>query len=408
MSVELGVGQAIAGVIATAWLALAAHHLSVKQFGELTLVLSLGSLVSSGTDLGIPLALTKLSCDHDVLDRPAVDAAIRRRAVAGLIAVGVLVALWANAGDAARWWLAALYGISVTAGPVTGSYLALLRGRAIGSVEGIYAVTSKVAVPALGLLALASGLGLAGVIGAYALVDAVSAAIVSRVAERRLQFTDTPDPLEEKQLSLRATLPLAAAGVVGSLYERIDIFVVALLKGSAFVALYAAAYKLYDAALMPAKAVGSAAVAAAGRDITGQGRRAAIRLATRAVGVTLPIALAASLAAPALLRKAFGDHYGGAGRAVTILMAAALPGAALTVITPIALLARRQVVMVGTGVGLVANVVGNVVLVPVMGVSGASLAFLITETGMLAVCAWCLPRPAASAVDVKDGAPLTA
>jgi len=393
MSVELGVGQAVAGVIATAWLALAAHHLSVRLFGELTLILSLGSLVSSGTDLGIPLALTKLSCDHDVLDRGAIYGAIRRRTLAGLAGTAVLVVLWANAGDATRWWLAALYGISVTVGPVTGSFLALLRGQAIGSVEAVYSVLSKLALPALGIAALAAGLGLPGVLAAYAAVDAVSAAAVSRVAERRLHLSSTADADQRRELSLRATLPLAAAGIVGSLYERIDIFVVAVIKGSAFVALYAAAYKLYDAALMPARAVGSAAVAAAGRDVVGQGRRTAMRLATKAVAVTVPIAGAASLAAPLLLKKAFGNHYGNAGSAVVLLMAAAIPGAALSVITPIALLSRREAIMAWTGVGLVANVVGNVVLVPLMGVRGASLAFLITESMLLVACCWYLPRP---------------
>jgi O-antigen/teichoic acid export membrane protein len=405
MSLELGIGQAVAGVVATLWLALAAHHLSVRLFGELTLVLSLGSLVSSGTDLGIPLALTKLACDHEVLDRRAIYGAIRRRTTAGVAAAAVLVVLWANSGDATRWWLAALYGISVTVGPVTGSFLALLRGRAIGSVEAVYSVASKLALPALGLAALGAGLGLAGVLAAYVAVDAVSAAAVSRVAERRLHFSDTPDADQRRELALRATLPLAAAGLVGSVYERIDIFVVALVKGSSSVALYAAAYKLYDAVLMPARAVGSAAVAAAGSNVGENGRRTALRLATRAVAVTVPIAAAGALVAPFLLKKAFGSHYGGAGSAVEILMAAALPGAALTVVTPIALLSRRQAVMAWTAGGLVANVVGNFVLLPAMGVSGASLSFLITETALLAACVWYLPKKTTSLPerDVSSG-----
>ena len=83
MSAELAAGRALGGVIATAWFGIAAHALSVRQFGQLALVLSLGSLVSIGTDLGIPLALTKLSCDHDTLDRGAVMGAVRRRVRAG-------------------------------------------------------------------------------------------------------------------------------------------------------------------------------------------------------------------------------------------------------------------------------------------------------------------------------------
>ena len=384
MSVELGVGRAVGGVIATGWFALAAHHLSVRGFGELTLVLSLGALVSTGTDLGIPLALTKLSCDHDVLDRGAIELAVRRRLLAGLAATLVLVALWANTGGAARWWLGALYGISVTASPVTGSFLALLRGRAIGSVEAGY-----------GLGALAAGLGVGGVIVAYAAIDAGSALVVSNIAERRLRFSDAPDAEQRKELRLRSTLPLATAGIMGSAYERVDIWLVALLKGSASVGLYAAAYKLYDAVLMPARAVGSASVAAAGRDIATTGRRTAARLAARAVAATLPLAALGAWAAPRLLRAGFGNHYGTASNAVVLLMAATLPGAALAVVTPIALLCRRRMVVVATGAGLVANVVANLVLVPTIGVTGAALAFLLTETALVVAFAFALsPEPA--------------
>src|SRR5579872_3202537 len=143
MSLELGVSRALSGALATVWLGVVAHQLTVRQFGQVTLVLSLGSLVSLGTDLGIPLALAKVACDHDRLDRRAVGRAVLTRTIAGVIAGGVLVALWADAGQSQRWWMAALYSISVVATPLGGSYLALLRGRAIGIVEAAYNVVSK-------------------------------------------------------------------------------------------------------------------------------------------------------------------------------------------------------------------------------------------------------------------------
>ena len=398
MSAELAAGRALGGVIVTAWFGIAAHALSVRQFGQLALVLSLGSLVSIGTDLGIPLALTKLSCDHDTLDRGAVMGAVRRRVRAGVVASALLVALWANAGDAARWWLAALYGISVTVTPVTGSFLALLRGRAVGSVEAGYEVASKLALPALALGALAAGLGVGGVLVAYAAVDVASSLVMAQIVRRRLRFSSQPDPEERQALRLRATLPLAAAGIVGSAYERIDIWLLALLKGSASVALYAAAYKLYDAVLLPAKAVGSSSVAAAGRDLAASGRSTARRLSLRAMAITVPIAVVASVVAPTLLRTAFGHQYGKAGNAVVLLMAAAVPGAGLAVVTPLLLLARHRLVVWCTTAGLVANVAANLALVPAVGVTGAALAFLITEAALLLVFWLALPAPAAAAV----------
>src|SRR5439155_1328937 len=122
-------------------------------------------------------------------------------------------------------------------------------GRAVGGVI------------APGRIALAGhqrrvrGLGVGGVIVAYAAIDAGSALVVSNIAERRLRFSDAPDAEQRKELRLRSTLPLATAGIMGSAYERVDIWLVALLKGSASVGLYAAAYKLYDAVLMPAPAL---------------------------------------------------------------------------------------------------------------------------------------------------------
>lgn len=43
MSAELGIARALSGVAATVWLGIVAHQLTVHQFGQVTLVLSLGS-----------------------------------------------------------------------------------------------------------------------------------------------------------------------------------------------------------------------------------------------------------------------------------------------------------------------------------------------------------------------------
>ncbi len=393
MSTEIGIARALSGVVATAWLGIVAHQLTVYQFGQVTLVLSLGSLVSIGTDLGIPLALSKVACDHPALDHDAVWRAVLTRVVAGVIAGGVLIGLWANAGQADRWWLAGLYAISVIVTPIGGSFLALLRGRAIGIVEAAYNVLSKVALLGVGLVTLAAGWRPSGVIAAFVLVDLVSSLALPVVSARRLTLSDTPDPLQRAELRLRATLPLSAAGILGSAYERVDVWLIALLKGSTSVAIYMAAYKLYDTALLPANAIASAAVAAAGPDLVANARNVARRLALRSMLVAAPIALVVAIASPVLLRAAFGGHYGTASTAVAILMAASLPGAALAAITPIALLCQRQLIVKWTIAGLVGNVVANVALVPAIGIRGAALAFLITDTILLAAFYAALPRP---------------
>jgi len=392
MSAQLGIARAVAGLLTTAWLAILAHQLTVSQFGQVTLVLSLGSLVSIGTDLGIPLALSKVALDHQRIDQEAVRRAVITRLLAGLIAGLVLIALWINSAPADRWWMAGLYSISVAVTPLGGSFLALLRGRAIGIVEAVYNVASKLALLAVGVATLAAGWKPSGVIGAFVLVDVVSSLALPLFARPRLSMTADPDPLQRAELRLRATLPLAAAGIIGSAYERIDIWLLAVLKGSGSVAIYVSAYKFYDTVLLPAMAMASAAVAAVGTDLAGNARPVARRLALRATAVAAPIALIVALLSSRLLRAAFGDHYGSASTAVDILMVASLPGAALSVITPIALLSRRDYIARLTVAGLVGNVVANLVLVPTIGIKGAAVAFLITDVALLAAFYTALPK----------------
>jgi O-antigen/teichoic acid export membrane protein len=383
MSVQLGIARLISGALATAWFGVMAHQLTVRQFGQVALVLSLGSLVSVGTDLGIPLALSKVACDHEQLDRQAVWRAVMTRVAAGLVAGTVLIVLWVNSSGTARWWLAGMYSLSVVFTPVGGSFLAMLRGRAVGIVEAITSVISKAALLGVGLLSLAAGWKPAGVIAAFVTVDVLSSLALPSVVGRRLELVATSDPAQRAQLALRATLPLAAAGILGSAYERVDIWLLAVLKGSASVATYVAGYKLYDAALLPATAIAAGAVAAAGPNLSARAQSAARTLAIRSLIVTAPIALAVALISRLLLGSAFGGHYRSASGAVAILMVATLPGAALAVITPIALFSQRAAVMKWTGVGLVGNVVANIVLVPTLGISGAAAAYLVTETVLL-------------------------
>lgn len=385
MSFQIGAAEGIGGLVTAAWLGIAAHMLSIHQFGALTLVLSLGSLVSLGTDLGVPLALAKVSCDNDKLDRGAVYSAISRRIIAGWVAAILLIFLWANAGHAARWWLAGVYGVSVVVTTITSSALAALRGRAIGVVEAAYQLISQVFLLVAGVVALSLGLGVAGVVVAYAVTDSLASILVPVYARRYLAVDAAIEPAERVALGLRATLPLVTADVLGNAYERIDIWLLALLRGTASVAFYVAAYKLYDSVLLPARAVAASAIAAAGRDVLHNGRAVAQKLLARTVLITTAIAALAIAVAPLLLRLAFGSVYGRDKVTLTILLLSSIPGAALVVITPIILLCRRRLVVNWTAAGLAANILANLLLVPTYGARGAATAFLVTETALLVV-----------------------
>ena len=217
------------------------------------------------TDLGIPLALTQLSCRHKDLDRRAVFAAMRRRAAVGSLAAVALVFAWANTNSGAHWGLAALYGISVTVTPITGCFLALLRGRAVGIIEACYEAGRQIALPALGIAAIQLGLGVWGVLGVYVTIDVIAAMLIAVLRCRRLGLSPIVDVDEESELRLRQTLPLSATGIVGNAYERVDSALLAPLAGLTAVGIYRMVTPIVGAVLMPAKAFGDTAAVAAGR-----------------------------------------------------------------------------------------------------------------------------------------------
>jgi O-antigen/teichoic acid export membrane protein len=418
MGVVLAVGRAAGGVAALGWTVYAARRLQT-DWGRLSAVLSYAAVASIGTDLGIPLALTRLAARHPQLDQHAVLAAIRRRTTAATIASIMLVLAWVNTkGAGGHWGLAVLYGISVTVTPVTSSFLALLRGKANATIEAWYDAGKQVVLPGLGIAAIETGLGVFGVLGSYVVVDAGSALVIYALARRRLNLSSEPDPVEEKELRIRETIPLSASTIVGSAYERIDSAMLAPLAGTIAVGIYRMISPIYGAVLMPARALGDTAAVGAGRGGDREARQTATRFALRAAVVTVPLAVLLAVLGPPILPHVLGvkatihnPHPINWARAATplrVLMATTIPSAALAVLTPVALFARPQRVFETALGALGCNIVLNLALVPSwgagMGSTGAALSFLITETALALVLWSLLPvGPAAPPVATATG-----
>jgi len=379
----LAAGQVAGALVAVSWWALLTHQLSLADVGRFSLVQQLGGLVSTGTDLGIPLALTKLACDEETLDRGAVLGAIVRRALIGLVAAVLLTVLWFTTKRASPYWLGVFWGLTVVVNPVTECYFALLRGRALLGVEAGWEILKNAAILGVGTLALGLQGRLFVVVVIYIAVYTLGAGAVPTLASRRLAFTTMADPRQRAALTLRSTAPLAAPSIVGNIYERVDMYFVGLLRGSVIAGVYGVAYKLYDFALYPAKALSATAIAAAGKGVLDDIAGVVRRLVLRVTLFTAPLALLIGFGASAAIRLYNGRRYLGAVGAVRILAVASIPTAVLLVVTPILVLHRRAFVLRWSLVGLVTNAALNAALIPPLGARGAAFAYLATETMLM-------------------------
>ena len=178
-------------------------------------------------------------------------------------------------------------------------------------------------------------------------------------------------------------LPLTASALVSMIYYNADKLVLEALRTTAEVGLYEASYKLYALAI----AVGGVLYLAFFPSLsTAHGSRASMRAAGRqfagamwAVGP--PLALGAAVYAPELLALLFGAEYVAAALALRVLLVyAALVHVSMAFGVPLMAWDAETDYFRAVLTGGVANVVLNVLLIGPLGVTGAAVATLASES----------------------------
>ena len=375
----------MAAALSAVWLVVAARNLPLAAFGDLALLLSLGVTLSFIGDLGLPLVLMDTGARHPGTARAALALVMRRRLAAATVASTVTsVAYLVAAGDT-RWTVPVTFAVSMLATAAHSSASAALRAVGTVRAEATNEVASRIAVLLVGGVWLARGGGLLAAVTVYAAVDVVSALALVAVCRRRLP--EAAGAVDHVSFGLRATAPLAGGGLLANLYQRADVWVLAVIAGPTSVAMYAAAYRLLDGLLLLPGAVAAlvvprtAGLPPAGRAAAGR------RSAVHSVALVLPLsALVAVLGAP-VLELLFGAPFAGAAPVLAVLMVSAAAGAVVTVLSPLVGVAARRTYAVVMALALSLNLTLNVSLVPRLGSMGAALATLASHT-VLAVVLW--------------------
>jgi O-antigen/teichoic acid export membrane protein len=220
--------------------------------------------------------------------------------------------------------------------------------------------------------------------------ELLNVASVRLLAIRRLGYRPRAG-LRDRGLPafLRVAVVTSAAMLVQAAYFHVDVFLVLALRGEAELGAYSAAFRPVSPLLMlpslfmfPMLPLLSAAARADRRSYSAQVGGAATLL----LGVGVLAGAVGALLAPEALRVLYGDRYLGgdldasaALRWMALALAVAFPGAAFN----IALLAdgRERVLLRVSLLGLLVNVVGNLVLLPAYGFTAA--AFTTALTGLV-------------------------
>lgn len=382
-AVAVATSQVVArglGLVATI---LVTRALPVGDFGRYTAALALAALLAPLADLGTDVHLTRTVARDPGSAARGLGASLALKV--GLAALFVL-AVW---GAAVVWLdpaivpLAVVAALAVAANAFAGSFGAVVRGLQRMDRDALALIGARLAHVAATIGAVVAGAGALGILSwqAAAMTAAIAIAVVTAAGVAPAPRFDGAS--RGALALLRGGAPFAGTALLVTLYFRLDVLMLARMRGEHSTALYGACAQLLFATLLVSQALVTAVfpvVSAAGTLATDAVRRVVARAAALSLAASLPFPIAASFLAAPLLELLYGGAYAAAAPALVVL-AWTTPVLFLTNLLGHVLgaLGRQHRVLAISAVNAGFNVALNLWLIPIWDFTGAALATLATE-----------------------------
>jgi O-antigen/teichoic acid export membrane protein len=393
------IGAAYGAAVNLALLVLVARSLSTHDAGVVFATTSLFVLVEAAARLGVDVSIVHFLAGARARNRDADIVRYLRTGlipvvVAGAAAALVLVLAAPAILDAALRQASVSHGRALMVVLAAGIPVAAAYDVVVGGTRGLGAVRPTVALerilrPTLQLLFVGAALALGG--GPFAVVSAwvapyVVVALLSGLWLRSLLRDGTAQRGGESPVQFAAfwsfTLPRGLAGIAQIALQRLDILLVAGMRGAAAAAVYTAASRFVVVGQLGNQAISYAvqpklAGLVALRDL--DSARRLFRISTVwLVALTWPLFLVVAVAAPVIL-DFLGDAYH-SGRTVMVLLAGAMLVGSASGLVDIVLitLGKTRWNLADTAAAFAINLTLNLILIPRLGISGAALAWAVS------------------------------
>lgn len=360
------------------------RHLGPGQSGVLASVTALAALAAAGLDLGLDAILRRELAQHPAARGRLLGTATALRLAAAPVALAVFAALWL-AQPAASTHAALALPLAFTALlPVALVFETWFHSQT-QSRFGVWAQNSALAVSAvLRAALLATGadlLAFAWAAAAEALLVAVL--LVSFYTRQGGRFDEWRADLATARALLRDAWPLALISLSALFYTRIDLVMLAALRGDAEAGHYGAAVRLTELGyIAPMILVTSLFPTLARlRHSDPSACRAQLqRLCTLVTWLGIGTTTVLTVAAPVLLRLTYGAAFAPAAGVLTL--------SAWCVLFACQSAARGQWILLENLqryalwyvlIGAAVNITLNLFLIPRLGAIGAALASVLTQ-----------------------------
>jgi O-antigen/teichoic acid export membrane protein len=384
----------------------AARMLNVDEFAVYSYIVGLYATFSMLADTGVPTVASREVAAGKEPTRVVFWSGIPAIALGALVAGGTLALFGlVDSGPGSAGTLLGLAAAYAAANTFFNYLSAILRGIGRFQLEAALQLGGMVVAVAGGIVIIATGGTVTGVVGWFALKEVLHVAVLYLVLRHEVKAPARPVPALFRRL-FRAGIGLAVAAIAIAVATRLPQIVLGNTGTEEELAWFSAPARLADT-IFNLAFIAAFALLPGMSYLYVTDRPRAVRFVGRlvgaaAVGGALLGALTAILA-PTIMELLFGDRFEPAGAPAAVLLAG-LPAYAVLGIAWHGLIAfehDRDVLPVGA-VGVLASVVCSAFLIPSSGDVGAAWAYLVPVAAMsLAAGALLLRRATAQSTASK-------
>jgi O-antigen/teichoic acid export membrane protein len=359
------------------------RRLTVAEIGQFSFALTFVGIFGLLSDWGISTWMMREVARHRGDASRWFSAALCAKSLTFIVsATAGLIIAWVTKVSPGAWSVIPILFLAmapdVLAQTMGYLFLAFERGGASALVTGL---TDWLRLGCV-YLALRAVPDLPHVAWAYLLATSVPPLLFSFLLARHGVKLTRPS-LDNLKTAVRGGIPFLLVGVFIRVYLRADTLLLAYLKTDFSVGTYNAAYKLTEALMfIPAAFMGAIFPLLSrnfGRDM--DQFRAGCRTAIRVLSTMgLPLAVGTTLIAPQVIARLYGPQYGSSVLYLRILIwATALIFVNATLPASLNASGKEKCTLAVVAAGILLNVAGNLVLIPLLDALGAAIMTVVTE-----------------------------
>lgn len=365
---------------------LTTRYLGLDLYGQLTTVVVFIGILGTFTDAGITNITIRELSQSNKKHSEIIGSVLILRSVIGLfVSIGAIAAGYLIYDSPAVRYGITVLSITLLLATLQTAVSAALSYKLRNDLIAVGDVLGKIVALLTLIVAIHMNYGFSGIILATLL-----GAIVNFFSNLYFGLRSMV-PLPKIDVAywryiLRLSIPLGAAGILGSLYFRLDGFLLSLMKGSFDVGLYGLSYKIVELTMTIPIFFTTSLFPILAQQFANKDRVTAITNSSlKVLGLlAAPISVGSIVLAEELVKLFGGDQFRAAALPMAILMAGNFFVFYSFAYNNALLAVNRQIrLLQSAGLALILNISLNLFLIPAYGVVGAAISVLITEICVL-------------------------